>query len=165
MSAVKRNGLMRSGELSKLAGVSKDTVRHYERIGLIARPQRSPKGFRDSDGNHLHRILVARRALSVGFTLDELVTIFRVRDLGGTPCRTVRALATAKLAQLEQRLEEIKKVRDQIRQLIDVWDEALARAPAGRPAELLGMLLNTSLNPEDPAAQGRRKRQRRDSLI
>ena len=65
---------MRSGELAKLTGVSTDTLRHYERLGMPARPKRTDAGYRLYPA--VKRIQLARRALGVGFTLGEAIWIF-----------------------------------------------------------------------------------------
>ena len=101
MSKVKssdRTGF-RSGELAKAAGVSRDTLRHYERKGIMQKPRRSANNYREYPQEALVRVQVVRRALAVGFTLDELSRIFRKRDAGEIPCRHVRDLAALKLAR------------------------------------------------------------------
>src|SRR5437773_925083 len=101
MSKAVKTGLLRSGELARQAGVSADTLRHYERKGLIARPRRSPNGYREYPASTLDRVRLIRSALAVGFTLDELARILKERDQGGAPCRQVRQLAAEKLAEVE----------------------------------------------------------------
>ena len=135
-----KKGLLRSGELARLAGVSTDTLRHYERKGVLAAPRRSINGYREYPAEALDRVLVVRRALSVGFTLDELASIFKRRDRGGVPCRQVRELATAKLAEIETRLSEMEAVRDDLKAAIKGWDSRLAETPAGERAGLLESL-------------------------
>ena len=93
----------RSGELAELAGVSTDTLRHYERKGVLARPLRKANDYRQYPASALQRVRLIRRALAVGFTLDELATVFGVRDRGGAPCMEVRSLPAAKLADVETR--------------------------------------------------------------
>src|SRR6185295_15337497 len=95
---ISRRAFYRSGELARLAGVSPDTLRHYERKRLLQRPRRSANGYREYPPSTLDRVHLVRRALAVGFTLDELARILSVRDQGGAPCRQVRALAGEKLA-------------------------------------------------------------------
>lgn len=65
------------------------------------------------------------RALSVGFSLPELVRISKVRDSGGVACRQVRPLAIAKLEQIELRLEELLLMRKHVKELINAWDKRL----------------------------------------
>ncbi|HEY6147592.1 MAG TPA: MerR family transcriptional regulator [Thermoanaerobaculia bacterium] len=78
---------LRSGELAKASGVSADTLRHYERRGLVPRPRRLENGYRAYPVETVRRVTLIQRALSVGFTLDELSRIFEARDGGRAPCR------------------------------------------------------------------------------
>src|SRR5947209_17576098 len=78
---------LRSGELARQAGVSPDTLRHYERRGLLPPPQRSAAGYRLYSNEALGRVRLIRGALSTGFTVNELGAILADRDRGGAPCR------------------------------------------------------------------------------
>ncbi|HKY43198.1 MAG TPA: heavy metal-responsive transcriptional regulator [Pyrinomonadaceae bacterium] len=131
---------LNSGELAKSAGVSTDTLRHYERKGVLARPQRGPNGYRQYPASALDRVHLVRRALAVGFTLDELAGILRVRDSGGAPCHEVRALAASKLAQVEIQLSDLAALRDELRTTLKDWDGRLQRKPTGVRANLLESL-------------------------
>jgi len=66
---------LRAGELARLCGVSTDTLRHYERVGVMARPLRTRAGYRQYPAEALLRVRVVRRALAIGFTLAELSKI------------------------------------------------------------------------------------------
>jgi DNA-binding transcriptional MerR regulator len=76
----------------------------------------------------------------LGFTLEELARIVRVRDQGGAPCSEVRALAAEKLALLEERLVELQDARHRLRGVVTHWDALLARTPNGGRAALLDAL-------------------------
>lgn len=140
--------MLRSGELARLAGVSTDLLRHYERIRIVQPPQRAANGYRQYPAGTLSRVRTVRRALSMGFSLSELARIFAVRDRGGAPCRSVRALAEEKLRQTEQTLVELKALRRQLRELLPDWDSRLAKTPVGRRAELLDSLAAVSSDGE-----------------
>jgi DNA-binding transcriptional MerR regulator len=131
---------MRSGELAKQTGVSTDTLRHYERMGLLARPQRTRGGYRTYEAQALDRVMVVRRALSIGFSLRELAAILKIRDGGGAPCHGVRALAESKLAQLEQKLADLLVMRKHLKRVLRDWDQRLSRTPRGERARLLETL-------------------------
>jgi DNA-binding transcriptional MerR regulator len=83
---------------------------------------------------------MVRRALALGFSLAELVRIFRVRERGGAPCREVRAMATGKLGEIERQLAELQELRDYWRDLLVEWDRHLDSAPEGSRASLLEKL-------------------------
>jgi DNA-binding transcriptional MerR regulator len=133
------DGLL-SGELARLSGVSSDTLRHYERKGVLPRPLRLSNGYRKYPANSVDRVRLIRRALAVGFTLDELARFLKARDRGQAPCREVRALATEKLTELESRLTEMQALRDVLRSTLVDWDGRLARKSAGQRAGLLDAL-------------------------
>src|SRR5437763_13872849 len=97
MSAPAKKTYLRAGELARASGVSTDTLRHYERKGVLPRPRRSPNGYREYAAESLARVLLVRRALASGFTLDELARGMRARQRGGSPCRAVGAHAAPKL--------------------------------------------------------------------
>lgn len=129
------------GELAGAAGVSTDTVRHYERNGVISKPRRAPNGYRMYRSGALEQIVLVRRAIAVGFTLKELAEIFAERDKGNSPCRKVRALAAKKLADLENHLRETKILHAELGKTIADWDEQLARQSDENPAKLLESLV------------------------
>jgi DNA-binding transcriptional MerR regulator len=128
---------LRSGELARMAGVSPDTLRHYERKGLLTPPHRSANGYREYLAADLDRVRLVRGALGIGFTLDELARILKVRDRGGAPCHEVRALAGSKLSEVEKQLGELTELRDLLRGLLKNWDVLLARS---NPSERAGLL-------------------------
>lgn len=131
---------LKSGELAKIAGVSTDTIRHYERIGVLRRSRRTAKGYRLFPVEAVERVRLVRRALSVGFSLPELVRILRVRDNGGAPCKDVRKLAESKLQDIEHQIEELTCIRVHLEQMIALWDQQLNKTPDDQPARLLEML-------------------------
>ena len=142
---------LRSGELAKLAGVSADTLRHYERKGVLTRPRRTNNGYRQYPADALQRVRLVRRALAVGFTLDELANILRVRDSGGAPCHEVRALAQTKLSHIEAQLRELIGLRDELRTTLKDWDLRLSRKPPGGRANLLESLAESKSSRRFPS--------------
>ena len=132
---------LRAGELAQAAGVSTDTLRHYERRGVLARPRRSANGYREYPAQALARVRLVRRALTIGFTLDELARILQARDRGDAPCREVRSLAAAKLSAVETQLRELVSMRDELRATLEDWDSRLAATTTdGERAALLETL-------------------------
>jgi DNA-binding transcriptional MerR regulator len=131
---------MRTSEVGRLAGVSPDTIRLYERRGLVRAPRRTSAGHRQYPPETVERVKLVRRAVALGFTLDELRVILAARDRGERPCGAVRTLAAEKLAALEERLDELAALRDRIREVLRDWDGRLARTPRGERAGLLQAL-------------------------
>ena len=146
MKTSSENEFLRSGELAELAGVSSDTLRHYERKGVLARPRRAGNGYREYPSAALQRVQLIRRSLAVGFTLDELANILRVRDGGGAPCHEVRALAASKLSQVETQLKDLVTLRNELRATLKDWDSRLVQKASGGRANLLESLVNNESN-------------------
>jgi MerR family Zn(II)-responsive transcriptional regulator of zntA len=131
-----KNELYRSGQLARLTGVSTDTLRHYERKGLL-KSRRSPNGYREYTHHSVDRVTLIRNALAIGFGLDDLARILKIRDAGGAPCRKVYAMTAAKLEELETLLLEITKLRDGLRGLLEDWNKRLDSSDNSEPARLL----------------------------
>ena len=165
---LQRSGFLRSGELARLSGVSTDTLRHYERKGLLPVPCRSSNGYREYLHEAVERVRLVRRALAVGFTIDELARLFKERDRGGAPCREVRALAEEKLDRMNLQLREITAMRDELHNILKDWDERLAHTESSERAGLLESLSGADLFAEErlslfaPRAP-KRTRQRKES--
>jgi DNA-binding transcriptional MerR regulator len=159
-----RSPELRSGEIARRAGVSADTLRHYERRGLVAKPRRLANGYRAYPPEALDRVLLIQRALAVGFTLDELSGLLRARDRGHPPCREVRTLAERKLRDVDRQLEDLTEFRKALGGMLRDWDVRLARADGKTPARLLESLAS---NPEVRTSPMResafnRRRKRKD---
>ena len=136
---MERHSILRIGELAQHAGLSRDTLRHYERLGLLS-ATRTEGRFREYRRDAIQRVRVVQAALAIGFTLAELSEMFAERAAGRPPCRRARALAATKLAELTRRIEELSRLRARLERTLAVWDEQLAGTPAGVPARLLDSL-------------------------
>jgi len=132
---------MKSGQLARECGISTDTLRHYEQIGVLPRPKRTASGYREYPPEALKRVRLVRRALEIGFTLEELAGILKVRDSGGAPCREVRALAETKLEQVISKIDDLCDLRDHMRNVLENWDKRLSETPRGARAGLLEALM------------------------
>jgi DNA-binding transcriptional MerR regulator len=128
---------MKIGEIASACGVSVDTIRHYEARGAIAAVPRDGSGYRDYPPGVIERVQMIRRALQLGFSLDELGRIFKQRAAGKAPCREVRALAERKLRDIETRIAELTALRASLASTIEHWDERLSATAEGEAAHLL----------------------------
>jgi DNA-binding transcriptional MerR regulator len=128
---------MHSGQLARFAGVSTDTLRHYERLGLLPMPQRTASNYREYPPASQQRVDLIQRALTIGFSLSELKTILAVRDSGGAPCRNVRALMHSKIRDINQQIKNLVSMRVELNRLSKDWDRRLRRTKPGQAARLL----------------------------
>ncbi|MGZ7031608.1 MAG: heavy metal-responsive transcriptional regulator [Thermoanaerobaculia bacterium] len=134
------NDQLSPADVARICGVSADTIRHYERKGVIPGSERLPNGYRRFPANIVDRVRIVRSALDLGFTLDEVASLLQQRKSGAPPCRQARALAAERLHEVEQRIVELEAVRDHIRRLLVDWDQRLAGTSHGEPAHLLDSL-------------------------
>jgi DNA-binding transcriptional MerR regulator len=128
---------MRIGELARLTATTPDTLRFYERRGVLGKPARGDNSYRDYPAEAVDRVRLVRRAVAMGFTLRELERILRQRDAGRVPCREARALLAQKLADVKRRRRELAQLDRVLAELLSDWDRRLAATPAGRRAHLL----------------------------
>ena len=105
------NGLQR-GELARRAGCNLETVRYYEKIGLLSEPPRTSAGYRAYGATHERRLRFVLRARELGFSLDEIRALLRLAEERDRPCAEARAVAAAHLddvrAKVRYDLEYIK---------------------------------------------------------
>ena len=131
---------MRIGEAAVRAGVSRDTLRYYERTGLLPAPPRGPSGYREYSETVVGRVAFIRSALQFGFSVKQLAGFLRSREAGRPPCREVRAAAERLAAQLDRHIAELTAVRAAMTTTLQEWDARLLAAPEGAPARLLESL-------------------------
>jgi len=146
---------LRIGEVARRTGLSPDSLRHYERLGLLPQAPRTVGGERRYPESCLRRIRVVQAALAVGFTLKELSSAFSDRRTGRHPCARVRALAQGKLDDVARRIEELIRLREALRRTLATWDERLGAA-RGEPAGLLDALADAPITSRAHATPRRR---------
>lgn len=110
---------MRIGEVASRAGVHVETLRYYERRGLLPEPARAASGYRRYPDDSVQIVRFIKRAQQLGFSLDDIEGLLRLA--GGAPgsCREVRALARGKIADLEERIESLQTMRRALQALVD----------------------------------------------
>lgn len=122
---------MNIGQLSRATGVPIDTVRYYEKQRLLPPPTRSASGYRHYEAGDVLRLNFIRRAKGLGFTLEEIRDLLAISAARGDDMAGMKAAAADKLADVEQRLAELTRVRDGLRALVDACPGhgALERCP------------------------------------
>jgi DNA-binding transcriptional MerR regulator len=123
------------------AAVSTDTLRHYERVGVLPKPKRTAAGYQQYPPEAVKRVRLVRRALEIGFTLEELAGVLKARDSDGAPCSEVRALAEVKLAQVIRKIDDLCDLGDHMRHVLADWDKRLSETPRGTRTGLLEALM------------------------
>lgn len=109
---------MKIGELAAEAGANAETIRYYERIGLLSPPARTNANYRDYGPEHAARLRFIRQARGLGF---EIADIRALLDLGADPdqdCGHVDELATIQVRAVERKIAQLEKLRDELRRML-----------------------------------------------
>lgn len=114
---------MRIGELASQLGLNPRTIRYYESIGLLPEPERTQAGYRDYDEQAGELLTFIRTAQRLGITLDEIREILAVRDRGQQPCGYVRDLLRQQVDEIDERIDELRRLRKELVTLDAIADQ------------------------------------------
>jgi DNA-binding transcriptional MerR regulator len=106
------------GELAEATDTKVETVRYYERIGILPAPKRTSGNYRAYSADHLARLSFIRRARDLGFTLDQVRALLALADQKKQDCGTVDALAREHLADIDRKISDLKALRRELSGLI-----------------------------------------------
>ena len=120
---------LKIGDVARLTGFSVDTVRFYEKSGLLGRVARRPSGIREYDHNVVRRLVFIRQAARLGFSLTEIRGLLALRVSSRTTCETVRSRTLVKLADVDARLAELKLMRAALERLAATCATATGAEP------------------------------------
>lgn len=113
---------MRTRELADRVGVNSETLRYYERRGLLAEPPRTAGGYRDYPASTVGRLVFIRRAQELGFTLDEVEELLHLDAGGPDSCDAARGLAEQRRADLTRRISDLQRMCDSLTALVDTCE-------------------------------------------
>jgi Hg(II)-responsive transcriptional regulator len=102
---------LRTGEVAAQAGVNVQTLRYYERRGLLKEPERRASGYREYPADAVQLIRFIKRAQELGFTLSEIEDLLRLRDDQDSACAEVRSAAEAKIEDIEQKIRHLRAMK------------------------------------------------------
>ena len=106
------------GKLAKYTGINLETVRYYEKIGLLPVPQRTESGYRVYDDNDVKRILFINRAKELGFTLKEIKELLNLKIESGKKCGDVKNIAVRKIKNVEKKIEDLIRIKSVLEKLV-----------------------------------------------
>ncbi|MCA9020231.1 heavy metal-responsive transcriptional regulator [Gimesia benthica] len=110
---------LKIGEVAKRSEVGVETIRYYERQGLLAEPERRPSGFRQYDESVVSRLLFIRNAKELGFTLAEIKELLGLWFDVNTKCVHVRQRAEKKIANIEDKIRLLQKMKRSLKKIIN----------------------------------------------
>ena len=127
---------MKIGEVAKHSGVTVDTVRFYERVGVLPAPERRPSGYRDYAPNTIERIQLTRELQAIGFTLTDVVDALAAHDAGGATCESEQWRLEAVLRRVEAKLAELNALRGRILQAQDACASGHCKFATARSSDV-----------------------------
>lgn len=125
----------RISDIGRLTGLTPDTLRYYEKIGLLPRVGRNGAGIRLYNDKDLSRLHFIQRAQKMNFTLAEIAALLKMRDAPQSARKAVRELTVRKLTETEAHLGDLKTLRDELRLLLNLCGAGKAACPIIRRIE------------------------------
>jgi DNA-binding transcriptional MerR regulator len=120
--------LLKIGEVSARSGIGIEALRFYEKSGLLERPLRTDSGYRMYDEAVLERLNFIKQAQTLGFSLDEIKRVISDARTGQSPCDEVREMVRRRLAELDTRIQEMRRYHKELAATLAEW-ERVGRAP------------------------------------
>jgi DNA-binding transcriptional MerR regulator len=109
---------MKIGELSRATGTNIETIRYYERIGLLPAPARTDANYRSYGAEHRSRLSFVRHSRDLGFTIEEIRSLLDLSDHPDRDCSEADRIATSHLAQVEEKIVQLGLLRDELARII-----------------------------------------------
>ncbi|MBL4907689.1 MAG: helix-turn-helix domain-containing protein [Sneathiella sp.] len=114
-----RDATITIGTLAKKTGVNLETIRYYERIGVMPKPPRSAAGHRIYDHDHLKHLSFIKRSRELGFTLDEVRALLRLVDRGDYSCDEVRTLTLQHRTDVQTKIKDLQRLEATLTEISD----------------------------------------------
>ena len=111
--------VMRIGEAAKLAGVNVQSLRYYERTGLLPKPRRKPSGYRQYDTDAVHLVRFIKNAQELGFTLSDIAELIALREGAPKNRSKVVAMALAKVEDIGRRVRTLAAMQKTLKSLVN----------------------------------------------
>jgi len=149
------SGWLKIGEVAKRTGIGIETLRFYERSGLLSRPARTEGGYRLYDAEALTALDFIKQAQTLGFSLDEIKQIIAESRSGQSPCSGVRKIVRQRLMELDERLEQMRLYRDELAETLKQWDKH-----GDAEGHICGLIEGTTIKTTKPASPQMRRRRK-----
>ena|SRR5215468_7299782 len=149
-------GALKIGEVAKASGIGIEALRFYERSGVLGRPSRTESGYRVYDAEVLTRLDFIKRAQVLGFSLQEIKQIIADKTAGRSPCREVREIVRHRLAELDEKMKEMRRYRKELGAAFARWEET-----GELDGHVCGLIEETELVHSNPMPHGLSKKARK----
>ena len=147
---------LKIGEVAKRSGIGIETLRFYEKGGLLGRPGRTESGYRVYDSGVLQRLDFIKRSQMLGFSLDEIKRIIADKEAGKSPCHEVREIVRRRLGELDEKLKEMRRYRKELGAAFKNWEET-----GDLDGNICGLIEGTHIEHADPTRRRLNKNKKR----
>ena len=107
------------GQIAKQSGVSVETIRYYEKEGLLEKPERKDSGYRQYNGDAIDRLFFIQQAKELGFSLKEIGELLSIKSDVNTVCSDVKHLAEDKLSDIQSKIKMLRRMEKSLKELVD----------------------------------------------
>ena len=107
------------GQIAKQSGVSVETIRYYEKEGLLEKPERKDSGYRQYNGGAIDRLFFIQQAKELGFSLKEIGELLSIKSDVNTVCSDVKHLAEDKLSDIQSKIKMLRRMEKSLKKLVD----------------------------------------------
>ena len=148
---------MKIGELSRATGINIETIRYYERIGLLPEPDRTAANYRSYGDPHRARLTFVRHSRDLGFAIEEIRSLLDLSDDPARDCSEADRIASRHLAQVEEKIAQLTLLRDELTRIVGRCRGGVAgRLPGDRGARRSSALRECALghNSSPPRRRG-----------
>jgi MerR family mercuric resistance operon transcriptional regulator len=114
---------MKTGQVARQSGVNTQTLRYYERRGLLPVPPRRPSGYREYTSHAVAVVRFVKRAQELGFSLDEVESLLELAAGGPPNCDKARGLARQKLAEMDGKISRLRAMQGSLRRLVETCEK------------------------------------------
>ena len=113
---------MRIGELARATGTKAETIRYYEREGILPAADRTDSNYRDYSDQHLASLMFVRRARGLGFSMAQVRELLALSDHDDKPCENVDHLVQRQLVEVEKKILDLSALRDELSQMLQACE-------------------------------------------
>lgn len=107
------------GKVAKQSGISIETIRYYEKEGLLEKPERTESGYRQYNGDAIERLFFILQAKDLGFSLREISELLSIKSDANTVCSDVKHLAEDKLSDIGNKIKMLRRMEKSLKKLVD----------------------------------------------
>lgn len=113
---------MRIGQLARAAGTKAETIRYYEREGILPAADRTDSNYRDYSADHLATLSFVRRSRELGFSMAQVRELLALSDRDDKPCESIDKMVQQQIAEVERKIADLARLREELNHMLSSCD-------------------------------------------